>query len=253
MLIARLAAGALPESPLKVMLEAHETELQEDAVAPDEVLRPRYGKAEGVHHYIDLENFGANPLAALKPDFAAMEREYGARTMRKSGTLPWTIEATAQEIQEAWRKGDCAQAILRSGYLAHYAGDATQPLHTTRYYDGSPQDHGMHARLERAADRSEREIEQLARPQVHIEQIDSVWSAAVGELGHSNALLATVIDSDRAARAETGENGGYDFNRALMRRELPMVAQQVAEAASAIASIWLYEWNQAGRPAACAR
>lgn len=252
-LIARLAIGALPDSPLKAMLESHETELQEDAVAPDEVLRPRYGKAEGIHHYIDLEYFGANPLAALNPDFAMMEREYGARTLRKSGTLPWTIEATAQGIEKAWRRGDCAQAILLSGYLAHYAGDATQPLHTTRYFDGYPQDRGIHARLEGAADRSVGEIEQLARPQVRVGKIDSAWSAAVGELRHSNALVATVIDSDRAARAETGKNGGYYFHRALMRRELPMIAQQVAESASAIASIWLYEWNQAGSPSTCAR
>ena len=253
MLITRLAVDALPETPLKRILETHAADLQEDAVAPDEILRARYGKAEAIRHYIDLEYFGSDPIAALKPDVATMELEYGARSLEKSGTLPWTIEGTAQGIQQAWRKGDCAQAILLSGYLAHYTGDATQPLHTTKYFDGYPQDRGVHARLEGAADRSVREIEQLARPQVHVGKIDSVWSSAVTELRHSNALLATVIDSDRAARAETGAKRGDEFGRALMRREMPMVAQQVAEAASVLASIWLHEWNQAGSPTACAR
>jgi zinc dependent phospholipase C len=253
MLIARLAIDALPESPLKRVFETHAADLQEDAVAPDEVLRPRYGNAEAIHHYIDLEDFGADPFAALKPDFAAMLSEYGARRLWESGTLPWTIAATAQGIQQAWRKGDYAEAILRSGYLAHYVGDATQPLHTTKYYDGYPQDRGMHARLEGAADRSVREIEELSRTQVHIEQIDSVWVSALGELRHSNALIATTVDADRAARAETGAKRGGDFDRALMRHELPMIARQVAEASSVLASIWLYAWQQAGSPAACAR
>jgi hypothetical protein len=252
MLIARLAVSALPETPLKHVLKAHEADLQEDAVAPDEVLRARYGKAEAIHHYIDLEDYGADPFAALKPDRAEMESEYGAGTLEKSGTLPWTIEEMAQEIEQAWRKGDCAQAILLSGYLAHYTGDASQPLHTTKYYDGYSQDRGMHARLEGAADGSVSEIEQMARPQVRSGKIDSVWSATMIELRHSNALVATTFDADRGARAETGAKRGDEFDRALMRREMPMVAQQVAEAASVLASIWLYEWKQAGSPATCA-
>jgi S1/P1 Nuclease len=252
MLIARLAVDALPESPLKHTLEGHEADLQEDAVAPDEVLRARYGKAEAIRHYIDLEYYGADPFVALKPDLAAMELEYGADTLEKSGTLPWTIEEMAQGVEQAWRKGDCAQVIVMSGYLAHYVGDATQPLHTTKYYDGYPQDRGMHARFEGAVDRSVGEVEQLARPQVHVVKIDSVWDAAISELRHSNPLVATTFDADRAARAETGAKKGDEFDRALMRREMPMVAQQVAEAASMLASIWLYEWNQAGSPATCA-
>jgi hypothetical protein len=252
-LIARLAIGALPNSTLKRVFEAHAADLQEDAVAPDEALRREYGKAEKIRHYVDLENFGPNPFAVLQPDLTAMVSEYGAQTLEHSGTLPWTIESTALGVQQAWRKGDCATAILRSGYLAHYVGDASQPLHTTKYYDGYSQDRGMHMRLEGAADRSVGEIEEMARPQVHIEQIESVWPAIVTELRHSNALLASTFDADRAARAETSTKRGDVFDRALMLRESPMVARQVADAASVLASIWLYEWEQAGSPTACAR
>jgi Zinc dependent phospholipase C len=252
-LITRLAIGALPESPLKRSFESHAAQLQVDAVAPDQVLRPRYGKAEAIHHYIDLENFGAHPFAALQPDFAAMVQKYGAHTLDKSGTLPWIIEATAKGVGQAWRKDDCAQVILLSGYLAHYVGDASQPLHTTKHYDGYRQDRGMHSRFEGAADRSVREVGELARPHVHLEQIESVWPAVIDELKHSNALVSTTIEADRATRAETGARRGPEFDRALMRREMPMVVRQVAEASSVLASIWLYEWKQAGSPAICAR
>lgn len=250
--IARLAIDALPQGPLKRIFTTHAAELQEDAVAPDEILRPRYGKVEAIRHYIDLEYYGADPIARLKPDRAAMEREFGAHTLELSGTLPWTIDEIAQQLDLAWRKGDCAQAIQLSGYLAHYIGDATQPLHTTRYYDGFARDRGMHARLEGAVDRSVYEVEELARPQVHIKTIDSVWSSTIAELDRSHALVAATMDSDRAARAASGAERGDDFNRALMQRELPMVARQVAEAASTLASVWLFEWNRAGSPGACA-
>ena len=44
MLIARLAIDALPESPLKRVFETHAADLQDDAVAPDEVFTVRtYG------------------------------------------------------------------------------------------------------------------------------------------------------------------------------------------------------------------
>ena len=196
-LIARLAIDALPENSLKRIFEMHDAELQEDAVAPDEVLRPRYGKAEAIRHYIDLEYYGSDPIAQLKPDRAAMEREYGAQTLELSGTLPWTIEELAQAVEQAWRKGDCGQAILFSGYLAHYLGDATQPLHTTKYYDGLPPDRGMHSRLEGAGDRAVGELERLARPQVHLEKIDSVWASTIVELKHSHALVEGTMQADQ--------------------------------------------------------
>ena len=36
-----------------------------------------------------------------------------------------------------------------------------------------------------------------------------------------------------------------------MSRAQPMIAGQIARAASVLASIWIYEWKRAGSPAAC--
>lgn len=252
-LIARLAIEALPASPLKDFFRRRAVELQQDATAPDRVLRPRYGKAEGIRHYIDLEYFGADPFAALQPNIREMERRYGWRELARSGTLPWTIEAVAQAVREAWRSGDCERVILNSGYLAHYVGDATQPLHTTENYDGTGDDRGLHGRLERAADFEVEKVEALARPQVRLRPIESEWQAAIGEIRDSNALLSATFAADRAARAEAGTSRGAEFERALMRRQLAFVARQVAEASSVLAAIWLSEWDQANRPTGCMR
>jgi hypothetical protein len=252
MLIAKLAVAALPSSPLAQTLAANEALLEHDAVAPDVELKRRYGHAEEIHHYIDLENFGPNPLAQLNPDFNQMRRRYGDRTLDRSGTLPWTIEATATGLQNAWRAGDCAKAIQLSGYLAHYVGDASQPLHSTRYYDGSPDDRGVHSRLESAVDHEVPWVEAQARPHVRLVKIDSVWTTTIDEIRDANELIPVVIQSDRAVRASSGRDWQvYDHD--LMSREGTMIAGQVAAASSVLSSIWLYEWSQAGHPAACVK
>jgi Zinc dependent phospholipase C len=250
MLIARLAVAALPSSPLAQTLATNEALLEHDAVAPDVELKRRYGHAEEIHHYIDLENFGPNPLADLNPDFTLMRQRYGDRVLERSGTLPWTIEATSAGLQNAWRTGDCAKAIQLSGYLAHYVGDASQPLHSTRYYDGYPGDKGVHSRLESAVDHEVPWVDAHARPQVHVAKIDSVWTTTIDEIRNANALIPQVIQSDRAVRASAGREW-QTYDRDLMTREGTMIAGQVAAASSALSSIWLYEWSQAGRPAAC--
>jgi hypothetical protein len=103
---------------------------------------------------------------------------------------------------KAWRDRDCAGAVEQSGYLAHYVGDASQPLHSTRYYDGYAGDTGVHRRFEGTVDRQAPAIARLARKQIHVQKIDSVWSAAMGEIRDANALVPRVIESDRAIRTE---------------------------------------------------
>jgi hypothetical protein len=250
-LITRLAVEALPPSPLAQTFAHNESQLEEYSIDPDTVLRSLYGEAEARRHYVDLEYFGAFPFADLDPNFAAMESKFGTRRMEMSGTLLWTIEAYASQAESAWRKRDCTAMLRYSGYMAHYVGDSTQPLHTTKYYDGYAGDRGVHRRFEGATDRYVREIEPLARPQVHIETIESVWTPVIAEIRDAYQLFPTVISSDRAARAELGRSR-YGYDSAPMDRDLTMVARQVARASSTLASIWLFEWRNAGSPPSCA-
>jgi hypothetical protein len=251
-LIARLAVDALPASPLRMTLAAEENQLQQDAVAPDFELKRLNGHAEAIRHYIDLEDYGPDPFANLNPDIAVMRQRYGEATLERSGTLPWTIEQVASQIQQAWGQGDCHSAETLSGYLAHYIGDASQPLHSTRDYDGLPQDRGIHARLESAADASVNQLESLARPQVRLIPVTSVWEVSIAEIRRANALIPAITQADRAARAATPPDDYHAYDRALMAQEGPLLAAQIADASSVLASVWLYEWKAAGSPSACA-
>ena len=128
--------------------------------------------------------------------------------------------------------------------------DASQPLHSTIHYDGYRRDRGVHARLEGAVDHSLDRLLPAARTQLRIEQVNGAWSAAVAEIRDANQLVGEVIREDRAAR----DQGAYDRGRyadAIMKQEAPMLAGQVARAASVLASLWLYDWTRAGKPDSC--
>ena len=217
------------------------------------LLKREYGRAEAIRHYIDLEDYGSSPFANLNPDINAMRQRYGEATLERSGTLPWTIEQVSAAIAQAWRRDDCHAAETLSGYLAHYIGDASQPLHSTRYYDGIGQDRGIHARLEFATDASLAKLAPLARPAIKLIPVTSAWDAAIAEIRRANALIPAITQADRAARAASPPDDHQAYNRALIAQEGRLIAGQIADASSVLASIWLYEWKSAGSPSCLCR
>ncbi|HYL60033.1 MAG TPA: hypothetical protein VEU51_14275 [Candidatus Acidoferrales bacterium] len=249
--ITHLAIDAMPPSPLKDFFAANVVQLESYSVQPD-VIRERYGdEDEAVRHYINLEYFGADPFAVLTPDIAAMNKRFGAAKIRTAGTLPWTIVEFSNSLEQALARGDCGVALRLAGFLAHYVGDASQPLHTTINYDGTAQDRGVHMRLERAADYEIASLGEAARGETHPIPVESVWPVTIAEIRRANSHIGEVLASDRAARAEA-PRGHAAFSNDLIGRERPMIVGQLASGASVLSSIWLYEWKQAGSPAHCA-
>lgn len=251
-MITRLAVAALPDSPLKAALERNESLLEQRAVEPDSILKERYGRREEIRHYIDLELYSpdtSQALSGLNADLAAMKRKVGEATLQASGTLPWSIEDTARKFGNAWRKGNCAQMLREGGYLSHYVADASQPLHGTIHYDGYSRDRGIHARIESAVDYLAPRIEPAAAREVKVREIDGVWPVEIEEIRRANALVRQFIDADRKARKVSRRNPQYA--NAFFAQAGPATTRQIADAASVLASIWLYEWKAAGSPARC--
>jgi len=258
-LITKLAVEAMPPSEFKTVLERNEKRLERYSVEPDSKLKKRYGEAEQRRHYIDADNYGPDPFLRLDPSLAATEARFGAANVERWGTLPWTIDEYAGRLgqQLSYRGGgggndsrNCMTILRLAGYLSHYVGDSTQPLHATSHFDGFARDRGVHHRIEGATDHEVGPLEPLARPASEVRTIDSVWDAVIAELRHSHGLVMPLIEGDRAARAQS--YGGLDsYDREFMRREGPMIAGQISRAAGLLASIWLHEWERAGRPAVC--
>jgi Zinc dependent phospholipase C len=251
-LITRLAINALPASSLKSALLRNERLVEKHSVEPDFLLKERYGHAEEIRDYIDLEIFNPDPhaaLATLDPDLATERRRVGEMKLEAAGTLPWTIEDTAARLATALRSGHCSEVLREAGYLSHYVGDASQPLHSTIHHDSYRRDRGIHARVESAVDDRVSSIEAAAAREVQIQTITAVWPVAIDEIRSANSLVHDLIEADRKARRISSEGPEYDTT--LFANAGPMITLQVARAASALASIWLYEWNQSGHPTVC--
>ncbi len=151
-LINRLAAQGLPaDVPAFLHTDAAVGEIEYLGPEPDRwrsPAEPELNAAQAPEHYIDLEL--ADPLAPLphrRFDYEAKALAAGQRP-DKIGLQPWEATEVWERLKAALRDyrrlaADHQDtrfveqaALFYAGWLGHYVGDASQPLHTTVQYNG---------------------------------------------------------------------------------------------------------------------
>ncbi|HEV2135245.1 MAG TPA: S1/P1 nuclease [Terracidiphilus sp.] len=151
-MINRLAASGLPaEVPEFLRSTAGVEEIEYLGPEPDRwrsPAEPELVAAQAPEHFIDLELADAlGPLPHRRFDFMAKAYAAGQQP-DKIGLQPWQAEEVWERLKSAMRNyrelraagkesGPVEQAILfYAGWLGHYVGDGSQPLHTTVQYNG---------------------------------------------------------------------------------------------------------------------
>jgi hypothetical protein len=151
-LVNRLGASTLPPSvPAFLRSEAAINEIEYLGPEPDRwrsPAEPELNAAQAPEHFIDLEPADAlGPLPHRRLDFEAKVFAAGERP-EKIGLQPWEATELWERLKAALReyrnlsaakqdtRGVEAAALFYAGWLGHYAGDASQPLHTTIQYNG---------------------------------------------------------------------------------------------------------------------
>ena len=151
-LVNRLGANTLPPSvPAFLRSEAAINEIEYLGPEPDRwrsPAEPELNAAQAPEHFIDLEPADAlGPLPHRRLDFEAKVFAAGERP-EKIGLQPWEATEVWERLKAALReyrnlsaakqdtRGVEAAALFYAGWLGHYAGDASQPLHTTIQYNG---------------------------------------------------------------------------------------------------------------------
>lgn len=151
-MINKLAAANLPaDVPAFLRSPAASAEIEYLGPEPDRwrsPAEPELVSAQAPEHFIDLEL--ADPLAPLphkRFDFLAKAYAAGKRP-DQIGLQPWQttevwerLKAKLREYREAQGKHEDTTeiekaAIFYAGWLGHYVGDGSQPLHTTVQYNG---------------------------------------------------------------------------------------------------------------------
>jgi hypothetical protein len=219
----------------------HAAEIAARALEPDTVLKARLGAAEEARHFLNLDAYGAPPFAALPRDEAVAVRRYGRAALEREGVLPWYGGRLARRLAAEITRGDIAAARLTAGHLAHYAGDATMPLHATVNYDGTrTHQRGLHRRVEArlvderlAAYTADAARVRVGQPIPPLRAETALFAA----LTASFDAVAAVLAADRAAR-RGARVGSPRYFRRLDADLHALLAARLGAAAVLTAALW---------------
>jgi hypothetical protein len=130
----------------------------------DIVWRSTRGK-DKANHFADMDQKGKSGkfkgktlLDLCKPPsnvdaavWAAFYDDIGATKAKERGALPFRVWQMFDLMVDCLKKKDVAGFICAGGTMAHYAGDACQPLHVSQFHDGrTDAEKGVHSAYETA-------------------------------------------------------------------------------------------------------
>jgi len=252
-LINRLAATKLPEdAPAFLRTQAAIGEIEYLGPEPDRWRSPAEAElaaAQAPEHFIDLELADAlGPLPHRRLDFESKVFAAGERP-EKIGLQPWQTTEVWERLKAAFREyralaaagkntGPVEQVcIFYAGWLGHYVGDGSQPLHTTIQYNGwvGPNPHGyttehkIHWEFEGpfvAANLHAQQVEPLMTP-VHAVEGD-MFDAYVAYLRHTATFVDEVYQLEKAGGfVGEGSEQSRDFTAARLAAGASMLRDMI--------------------------
>ena len=262
-IINRLAAASLPaDVPAFLRSPSALDEIEYLGPEPDRwrsPAEPELVAAQAPEHFIDLEPADAlGPLPHRRLDFEAKVFAAGLRP-EKIGLQPWAATEVWQRLKAAMREyrhlsaahqdtAPVQQAILfYAGWLGHYVGDASQPLHTTVQYNGwtGPNPHGyttehrIHWQFEGpfvAANIHAPEVQAKMTPLQPIQ--GDIFDAYLAYLRHTATYVEKVYQLEKA--------GGFTGAGSAESREF--TAARLAAAAGMLRDMIDSAWQQSAIP-----
>ena len=255
-IINRLAATTLPVNvPAFLRSATALNEIEYLGPEPDRwrsSAEPELSAAQAPEHFIDLEPADAlGPLPHRRLDFEARVFASGQRP-EKIGLQPWAatevwerLKAALREYRQLAAAGQDTRpveqaAIFYAGWLGHYVGDASQPLHTTIKYNGwvGPNPHGyttahkIHWEFEGpfvAANLHAPEVQARMTP-VHAIQGD-MFDHYVAYLRHTSTYVEKVYQLEKAGGfAGAGSAQSRDFTAARLAAGASMLRDMIYSA-----------------------
>ncbi|TGE18978.1 zinc dependent phospholipase C family protein [Hymenobacter elongatus] len=264
--INRAAVLALPPA-LRTFFYNHIDFMVQESVVPDLRKYTLSDKAEGPRHFIDLEDYGNQPISQLPQTSIEAYAKYEPAFLDKSGRLPWFIQDMLGKLTQAMKNGRKEEILFVAADLGHYLGDATQPLHTSSNHDGQlTGQKGIHAFYESQM------VEKfgstynfkLREPRLIQDPVAETWRLIAQSHASADTLLAIEkklqAETPAAAMFETDAQGQVkknvfnsnvrsaayteSFHKALRHME----ERQLRTAAQAAANYWYTAWINAGQP-----
>lgn len=241
-MITAAAIQALPE-PLRDYFRRHQFYLVAHASDPD--LLSSQDPREHVHHFTDADAYDRYPFSHLRRDFV-IEDHPPTEIQFKNGDAIWQIDRLTLRLAADFRAADWRAANHDAVFLAHYAADLTQPLHTTANYDGQHTgQNGIHERFETELVRMNADRWNLhSAPATVIPKLrPRIFSELLKSYSASRAVFADDLRA-RAGRSYTSP----DFLPAFSALAAPLAEGRLEDAANFVGSLWYTAWIEAGKP-----
>ncbi len=260
------AVFALPDS-MRHFFYNHIDFITEESVIPDVRKYAINDKAEFARHYIDLELYQSAPSDVVPQAMKETAAKWDSKFLDKNGILPWYMIEVVQKLTKAFQDKKKAEILFLAGDLAHYIGDATQPLHTSVNHDGQLTDQkGIHAFFEsQLPEQFGGSYNLYTGDAVYIQDVQKeVWRIILS----SHQLADTLLLAEKKVKAgfDTSKiylknNAGaivrnkynqavhsYEYAKAYHDALNGMVEKQLRAAIAATANLWYTAWINAGRP-----
>ena len=241
---------------LKPLFQKRRGFIVEHSIDPD--LWRNVGWAEEPpNHFLDLDHeaFGPYPFDGLPRDYAAAVQKFGKVFIHEQGLLPWRVQEFYGMLQREFESLKRTPApgyavdniVLYAAILAHYVSDAHVPLHSVVNHNGQlTGQEGLHSRWETELfDRSRARLKIApAAPKGVTDPRTFIFDTLLA----SNRASKNVLESDQKAAAG---RAFYDdaYFEALGEGTVPVLERRMNEAITAVASIIVGAWQQAGQPA----
>jgi len=205
--------------------------------------------AEAPRHFMDIDDY---------PNFHNLPRSldsvialYGWERVKQNGTNPWATVWNMDSLVNQLRRADWASATLTASDIGHYVGDAHQPLHNTKNYNGQlSNNHGIHSRYETTMLSSTYYLSQLYIVPNSVVYVADKINFIFDYILHANSLIDTVLHGDTYAKAASGWGGSGNpppaYYAALWNHTRTVTLDQMQRGTNDLASIWYTAWVDAG-------
>ncbi len=271
-MINRLAAQSLPkDAPAFLTTPSALDEIEYLGPEPDRwrsPAEPELSAVQAPDHFIDLEYADVvGPLPRNRYDFIEELSKYrdahpeqaALETPQKVGMQPWETEEVWQRLKAGFRdyreaaakhedtRPEEAAVLFYAGWLGHYVGDGSQPLHVSRDYNGwvepaNPHgyttEHHIHSQFETvfvaAAIRSA-DVQPLVAP---LRPIGDEWDDYLAYLRHTASFMEETYALDK--------QGGFTGEGTPAGKQF--AAERLAAGASMLRDMIYAAWQKSGDP-----
>ncbi|MBS4028767.1 MAG: T9SS type A sorting domain-containing protein [Ignavibacteriales bacterium] len=208
-----------------------------------DIRRSNGDTAEAPKHFMDIDWYPN--YHQLTRNLDTLLAQWGWTVVKDNGINPWATVWTLDSLTAQLQRGDWTTAYLTASDLGHYVGDAHQPLHNTKNYNGQyTGNNGIHSRYESTM-LNTYQTYLVAVPdsvQYIYQPIDFIFEY----IYHTNSLVDSVLHADDSAKAIAGGTSGTIYYQQLWNRTNGFTIDQIQRGTEALASLFYTAWVNAG-------